>query len=310
MNSFEPADDQSLEMRLQATADAVPKARRAVGAFAAEHGLDRGRVELAVAEAVANAVLHGFLEGAPGEVVVRAWVPGRHLRVESGEISKSRKRGSRDSNPGSRLLADTTDFSLRDSHFRAIVDSSDDAIITKDAERTITSWNRGAERIYGYSADEAIGQPISILVPPHRSGEEREILKRVFAGERIEHYETERVTKAGGSVVVSLTVSAVRDDSGEVIAASVIARDITERRRSLDQAARLHRLTSLLSKELTPDRAIAVLLAEALPALGAITPPSAPRIRTRTRRSGHRMPKATAGCPPAGARCPSAAPVS
>lgn len=82
MNSFEPADDQSLEMRLQATADAVPKARRAVGAFAAEHGLDRGRVELAVAEAVANAVLHGFLEGAPGEVVVRAWVPGRHLRVE------------------------------------------------------------------------------------------------------------------------------------------------------------------------------------------------------------------------------------
>lgn len=166
-------------------------------------------------------------------------------------------------------MTSTGDSSLRDSHFRAVIDSSDDAIITKDAEGTITSWNRGAERIYGYSADEAIGRPISILIPPHRSGEEHEILRRVFAGERIEHYETERVTKDGGSVVISLTVSAVREASGEVIAASVIARDITERRRSMDQATRLHRLTSLLSKELNADRAIAVLLGEALPALGA-----------------------------------------
>jgi PAS domain S-box-containing protein len=170
--------------------------------------------------------------------------------------------------PGARLTS-TWEPSLRDGQFRAVIDSSDDAILTKDSEGTITSWNRGAERIYGYLADEAIGRPISILVPPHRSGEEREILRRVFAGERMEHYETERVRKDGSTVVVSLTVSAVRADSGEVIAASVIARDITERRRSLDQAARLHRLTSLLSRELTPDRAIAVLLAEAVPALGA-----------------------------------------
>ncbi|MEA2346763.1 MAG: hypothetical protein QOG62_550 [Thermoleophilaceae bacterium] len=166
-------------------------------------------------------------------------------------------------------LSSHADSSLRDSHFRAVVDSSDDAIVTKNSEGTITSWNRGAQQIYGYSPDEAIGRPISILVPPHRSGEEMDILRRVFAGERIEHYETERVTKDGRAVIVSLTVSAVRDASGEVTAASVIARDITEHRRSLDQAARLHRLTSLLSKELTPDRAIAVLLAEAVPALGA-----------------------------------------
>jgi PAS domain S-box-containing protein len=166
-------------------------------------------------------------------------------------------------------LSSGTDPTLRDSQFRAVIDSSDDAILTKDADGVITSWNHGAERIYGYSAEEAIGQPISILIPPHRSGEEREILRRVFAGERIEHYETERVTKHGETVIISLTVSAVRDESGEVVAASVIARDITERRRSLDQAARLHRLTSLLSKELSAERAIAVLLAEAVPALGA-----------------------------------------
>ena len=166
-------------------------------------------------------------------------------------------------------MASAGDRTLLDSHFRAVVDSSDDAILTKDPKGVITSWNRGAERIYGYAAEEAVGRPISILIPKHRSGEELEILRRVFAGERIEHYETDRVTKDGRSIVVSLTVSAVVDGAGNRVGASVIARDITEQRRSLEQADNLHRLTSLLSQQLTPDQAINVLLDEAVPALGA-----------------------------------------
>ena len=81
--------------------------------------------------------------------------------------------------------------------YAAIVQYSDDAIISKDREGIITSWNPAAERIYGYSAEEAIGQPISILIPPHRRGEERRILERVLAGDRLDHYETERLTKDG-----------------------------------------------------------------------------------------------------------------
>jgi PAS domain S-box-containing protein len=79
----------------------------------------------------------------------------------------------------------------------SIVESSDDAIITKDRDGIITSWNPAAERMYGYSAEEAIGRPISILIPEHRAGEERRILERVLAGERVDHYESERVHRSG-----------------------------------------------------------------------------------------------------------------
>lgn len=112
----------------------------------------------------------------------------------------------------------------------AIVQTTDDAILTKDCEGIITGWNPGAERLYGYSADEIEGQPISRLIPAHREGEEREILSRIMRGERIDHYETERVRKDGALVEVSLSVSPIRDSSGRIVEASAIARDVSERR--------------------------------------------------------------------------------
>jgi PAS domain S-box-containing protein len=113
----------------------------------------------------------------------------------------------------------------------AIVQSSDDAIISKDLDATITSWNRGAELIFGYTAEEAIGQPITILMPPERVNEEPALLQRIRAGERIEHYETVRRRKDGTLLDISLTISPVYDAQGLIIGASKIARDISDRKR-------------------------------------------------------------------------------
>lgn len=154
-------------------------------------------------------------------------------------------------------------------HLAAIVSSSDDAILSKDADGTILSWNAGAERIYGYTSAEAIGRPISILIPPHRAGEEREILDQVLAGERVDHYETERVTKDGRPITVSLTVSPIRDASGRIFGASVIARDVTALHRSRELANRLQEATAALARELSEDAIIRAILAQAIPALGA-----------------------------------------
>lgn len=113
----------------------------------------------------------------------------------------------------------------------AIVRSSDDAIYSKDKKAVITSWNRAAQRLYGYTPEEAIGQPVSILIPDDRHGEELGILHRILMGERIEHYETERVRKDGTRVQVSISVSPVHDSQGDVVEAAVIGRDISERKR-------------------------------------------------------------------------------
>lgn len=114
----------------------------------------------------------------------------------------------------------------------SIVNSSDDAIISKDFSSTITSWNAGAERIFGYSAEEMIGQSIRLLIPPDRQDEEADILKRLSRGQRIEHYETVRRKKNGQLCDVTLTISPVRDAGGRLIGASKIARDITELKRA------------------------------------------------------------------------------
>ena len=121
----------------------------------------------------------------------------------------------------------------------AIVDSSDDAIVSKTIEGLITSWNRGAERMFGWPADETIGRHINLIIPEDRRAEEDVVLARIRRGEIVDHYETVRVTKDRRSLNVSLTVSPLRDATGRVVGASKIARDITQRRRLEDERDRL-----------------------------------------------------------------------
>jgi PAS domain S-box-containing protein len=114
----------------------------------------------------------------------------------------------------------------------ALVASADDAIVSKTLDGIITSWNRAAERMFGYSADEAVGRSITLIIPPDRHGEEVDILSRLRRGEAITHFETERVAKDGRRVPISLAVSPIRDASGRIIGASKIARDVSDRRRA------------------------------------------------------------------------------
>src|SRR5260370_24759704 len=112
----------------------------------------------------------------------------------------------------------------------AIVESSDDAIIGKTLEGIIVDWNRGAERLYGYTAAEVVGRPISLLIPRDRPDELPAIMETLKRGERIDHYETERITKEGRRISVSVTISPIRNAAGRLVGASAIARDVSERR--------------------------------------------------------------------------------
>lgn len=134
---------------------------------------------------------------------------------------------------GINMLVDITERKQAErtnSLLAAIVGSSDDAIISKNFDGIITSWNKSAERIFGYTAEEAIGKPIMLLIPPECRGEELEIIARLRRGERVDHFETTRVRKDGSTLDVSLTISPVRDGSGRVVGASKVARDITEQK--------------------------------------------------------------------------------
>jgi PAS domain S-box-containing protein len=119
---------------------------------------------------------------------------------------------------------------VAESFLAAIVDSAEDAIISKDLDGIVTSWNPAAEKLYGYTASEMIGKPIAMLIPSDHRDEEPQILQRIRRGERIRHYETQRVRKDGGIIEVSLTVSPIKDSLGRIIGASKIARDITDRK--------------------------------------------------------------------------------
>jgi diguanylate cyclase (GGDEF)-like protein/PAS domain S-box-containing protein len=125
------------------------------------------------------------------------------------------------------------------SHFRSVIESSQDAIIGKDLDGVITSWNTGAQRLYGYTSEEAIGKSISMLVPPGHEDELSEIMRRVVASEQIENYESVHARKDGTQVDVSLTISAIRDRKGVVIGAASIARDIGVRLRYQEQLRQL-----------------------------------------------------------------------
>ncbi|HSD29224.1 MAG TPA: PAS domain S-box protein [Vicinamibacteria bacterium] len=130
----------------------------------------------------------------------------------------------------------------------AIVESSQDAIVSKTLDSRIVSWNAGAEQLFGYRAEEVIGRPITLLIPPERQDEEREILERIRRGERVQHYETVRISKEGRRVDVSLTISPVRDGAGRVVGASKIARDITTRKRTEQRLATQSRVTQALAE--------------------------------------------------------------
>src|SRR6201993_2499744 len=132
----------------------------------------------------------------------------------------------------------------------SIVQSSDDAIVSKNLDGIITSWNKGAERVFGYTAEEAIGQPITIVIPQDRQDEERTILTRIRRGERIEHFETVRQRKHGSMIWVSLTISPIKNEEGKIVGASKTARDITEQKRTGEQMATLAREAEHRSKNL------------------------------------------------------------
>lgn len=144
----------------------------------------------------------------------------------------------------------------------AIVESSDDAIVSKSLDGTIHSWNAGAERLFGYTAAEAVGQPIALIIPPDRQEEEREILARLSRGARIDHFETVRIARDGRPIDISLTVSPVRDAEGRIVGASKVARDITERKRTEQALKELNAtLESRVEERTAALRALAVDLA-------------------------------------------------
>ena len=127
----------------------------------------------------------------------------------------------------------------------AIVESSDDAVVSKSLDGTIRSWNAGAQRLFGHSAGQAIGRHISLIIPPERLAEEDRIVERLRAGERIDHFETERLGAAGQRIQVSLTISPIKNDAGEVVGASKVARDVTRQRQA---EAELRRLADSLAE--------------------------------------------------------------
>ena len=159
---------------------------------------------------------------------------------------------NRDVTEGKRIEAELGENEQRLRWLASIVESSDDAIVSKNLSGVITSWNRGAERVFGYTAEEAVGQAITIVIPQDRQDEERTILTRIRRGERVDHFETVRQRKHGSLIVVSLTISPVRNAGGKIVGASKIARDITEQKRSQEQIATLageaeHRSKNLLA---------------------------------------------------------------
>jgi PAS domain S-box-containing protein len=137
-------------------------------------------------------------------------------------------------------------------HYAAIVESSGDAILSKDLDGVITSWNSGATRLFGYTAEEAVGRSVTLIIPTDRHDEEPVILERVRRGESIDHYETVRQRKDGSLVDVSLTVSPIKDENGEIVGASKIGRDITQLKRARERQDLLlremdHRVKNLFS---------------------------------------------------------------
>ena len=220
----------------------------------------KARIRFATEQAAAGQVfreeLHYWMADGSERIVDFAMHP---IRDRSGTVAFLHPTGI-DITERKRIEAELRDREQRLRYLAAIVESSDDAIVSKNLDGVITSWNRGAERIFGYTEGEAIGQPITIVIPEDRVGEEREILTRIRRGERIEHFETIRRRKHGSFIVVSLTVSPVKNDEGKIVGASKIARDITEHKRIQEQIAALAREAEHRSKNVLANVQAAVNL--------------------------------------------------
>jgi PAS domain S-box-containing protein len=170
---------------------------------------------------------------------------------------------NRDITERTQIKADLRESEQQLRWLASIVRSSDDAIVSKNLDGIITTWNKGAERVFGYTAEEAIGQPITIVIPEDRLNEEHEILTRIRQGERIDHFETIRQGKHGSLIVVSLTISPVKNAEGKIVGASKIARAITEQKRTTDQIATLAREAEHRSKNLLANVQAMVNLSQA-----------------------------------------------
>lgn len=197
------------------------------------------------------------------EAATRVMRTGRPERIENHLADLDRwldVRYSRVGGEGSRLLAvvfaDVTErkrIEIIANRLAAIVEGSDDAIIRKNLDGIIETWNAGAERIFGYTADEVIGKPVTILMPSDRVDEEPGILARLRQGERVDHYETVRQRKDGSLIDMAITISPIRDGDGNVVAASKIARDISQRKRAeaaLRESGQRHGFLLMLSDAL------------------------------------------------------------
>jgi PAS domain S-box-containing protein len=172
---------------------------------------------------------------------------GRFTEAQANRRPKLDQNGGDRAKPGTARVESAEAFWLA-----SIVSSSDDAIVSKNLDGIIMSWNAGAEQLFGYTAAEAVGRPITIVIPEDRRSEEPAILDRIRRGERIDHFETVRRRKSGELIDISLTVSPVKNAQGQVIGASKIARDITERKRSDERIAALaleaeHRAKNILA---------------------------------------------------------------
>lgn len=230
------------------------RSTRIIEYFAAE---DQPRVIGEILPAVRNS---GFWEG---ELNFRNFATGQlvpvlynifPIRNSSGEIIAY--------GTVTRNLTETRLAEQRLHSLASIVETSDDAIVSKSLDGVIKSWNKGAERVFGYSAAEAVGQPITIVIPGDRHSEERDILTRIRRGERIDHFETVRQRKDGSLIAVSLSVSPVKNAEGKIVGASKIARDITEQKRNQEQIVTLAREAEHRSKNLLATVQATVMLSQ------------------------------------------------
>ncbi|MEY4754771.1 MAG: hypothetical protein RJA44_2446 [Pseudomonadota bacterium] len=163
-----------------------------------------------------------------GSYVLLGWLVVRGMTSASRLVAQTEQR----------LRQDKSDALIELARFEAIVRSSEDAIIGKALDGRITSWNAGAERLYGYSAEEMLGQPVTCLFPPELIQDEMDLLRRVHAGEQIHPFDTRRLRKDGRIIDVSVTISPIRDEQGRIVGASKIARDITAAKRTAEELAR------------------------------------------------------------------------